>query len=58
MHPYFEPVYRTRGTPAMVIKRPLEARHFLRDGVKVAVAFHTAREAAIVDRAIAALRLV
>jgi hypothetical protein len=27
-------------------------------GVKVAVAFHTAREAAIVDRAIAALRLV
>jgi hypothetical protein len=43
VHPYFEQSSKPapRGTPAMVIKRPIEARWFLKDGSADALAFHT-----------------
>lgn len=42
VHPFFEQVgpKAPRGTPAMVITRPIEARHFLRDGTRDALALH------------------
>jgi hypothetical protein len=57
-HPYFEPVSDTRGTPAMVIRRPLRARHFLRDGTDNAVVWHAQREARILAEAVTRLRRI
>lgn len=45
-HPYFEQAGRgiggkaPKGTPAMVITRPLHARHFLRDGTAAFAVWH------------------
>lgn len=58
VHPYFKPVFYTRGTPAMLIQRPLRARHFLRDGTADAVVWHRQRSVAINAHALAVLRTV
>jgi hypothetical protein len=58
VHPYFQqsgPPAR-RGTPAMVIRRPLQARHFMEDGTRAAVNWHRARSNEIDNRAVARLR--
>lgn len=54
-HPYFEPVQFQRGTPAMVIRRPLRARHFLRDGAAETVVWRAAQEARIQRTAVSRL---
>jgi hypothetical protein len=53
-HPYFEQVggrggKAPRGTPAMVIRRPIEARHFLRDGTDDLIAWRR-REMSRINR--------
>lgn len=54
VHPYFEQS-RGKGTPAMVIKRPIQARHFLRDGAAQAVARHLVDQQQITGRATGSL---
>jgi hypothetical protein len=58
VHPYFEAVLHQRGTPAMVIKRPLQARHFIRDGAAETAVWHAAQETAILDQAVSRLRVL
>lgn len=58
VHPYFGAVLGARGTPAMVIKRPLEARHFLRDGADKAVAWHVSESSRILAGAVSRLRTI
>jgi hypothetical protein len=60
-HPYFQQARRGRGgkakkgTPAMVITRPLHARHFLQDGAHAFAVWHAQKSQRINDRAFAAL---
>lgn len=60
-HPYFENVTKgsdgtyPKGTPRMLITRPIHARYFMRDGFKESVAFHVARSTAIMNVAISNL---
>jgi hypothetical protein len=58
VHPYFDPVLRTRGTPAMVITRPLRARYYLRDGTAKFVVWHVAETERILAAAISRLRVL
>lgn len=63
-HPYFQQAKMNkagstrRGMPAMVIGRPLDARHFLRDGTDEAVAWHRLESARINRRAISSLAAI
>lgn len=60
VHPYFEQVggaggRAPRGTPAMVIRKPIEARHFLRDGTDDMLAWRQLGISRINRNAISAL---
>lgn len=60
VHPFFEQAgsrggKAPRGTPAMVIQRPIEARHFLRDGTDDLIAWRRLEMSAINRRAISTL---
>lgn len=60
-HPYFEQAKRgkggkaSKGTPAMVIRRPIHARHFLQDGTVAFVLWHAQQTIRINTKAIQAL---
>jgi hypothetical protein len=54
-HPYFEQMAYSRGMPALVRTRPLNARRFLRDGVDEIVVWHNARAQSIQQTAITEL---
>lgn len=54
-HPYFQQMGYARGMPALVRKRPLRARHFLRDGADEFAAWHALESARINRRAITSL---
>lgn len=60
LHPYFEQVggggnKAPRGTPAMVIGKPIQARHFLRDGTDDLIAWRRREMSRINRRAITTL---
>jgi hypothetical protein len=54
-HPYFEQMPYARGMPALVRKRPLAARYYLRDGSRRFAAWHAAEFNRIITQAGAAL---
>jgi hypothetical protein len=60
-HPFFEQAKRgksgkaQKGTPAMVIRRPIHARHFLRDGAVAFAVWHEQQSTRINNRAISRL---
>jgi hypothetical protein len=60
-HPYFDQVSAgsdgkyPKGTPAMLIERPIEARHFMRDGFNLTVTWHRRKAQAIMNDAISRL---
>lgn len=57
-HPYFQQKPYSRGMPALLIKRPIKARYFLRNGAEAAITSHLRRQSAVHAAAIARMRAV
>lgn len=55
LHPYFGQMRYAKGMPALVRRRALQARHFLRDGADEFAAWHAMESARINRRAISSL---
>lgn len=53
-HPYFRAQPYTKGTPAMVIGRAIEARHFLRDGTSETIRWLNHQTSRAQERALTA----
>lgn len=58
LHPYFQQFGYAKGMPALVRKRPLHARYYLRDGTNLFVAWHQSESARINRRALSSLAAI
>lgn len=58
LHPYFQQFGYAKGMPALVRKRPLKARYYLREGTKLFVLWHESESARINRRALSRLAAI